>query len=298
LSACGSSGEGAETTPTPTALPTSVVIATPTPTSAPTPTPGDFQYVVQDGDTLQAIADQFGITLEALLEANDLTAESIINIGDVLLIVGSEAPPLSTPRPTVDPAIITDNPAGTGWLIPIEGACLPVDDEQMPNAPREYRNGIHEGVDFFTGFSCVDVPIDLPVHAAKGGEVIRADHDFSPLTQEEVDEYEQRAIDQGFTDAAALDRFRGRQLWIRHDDNTVTRYCHLNRISDVVLPGSQVERGDIVGFTGDTGLPESLTNPGFAIHLHFELRIGDSYLGEGLPPDEVRALYENSFFGE
>lgn len=298
-SACGGSGsEGATSSPSATALassttPAAVASATPVPTA----TPGDFQYVVQEGDTLGGIADQFGITLDALLEANGLTAESLINVGDVLLITGSEAPPLSTPRPTVDPSIIVDNPAGTGWQIPIEGACVPVDDNQMPNSPREYRNGVHEGVDFFTGFACVDVALDTPVHAAKAGRVIRADHDFNPITQAEIDELEARTAQQGYTDPGALDRFRGRQVWIDHGNGFVTRYAHLNGIPDNILPGSQVEQGEVIGYTGDTGTPESVSNPGFEIHLHFELRVGDSFLGAGLSPDEVRALYENAFFG-
>ena len=35
--------------------------------------------------------------------------------------------------------------------------------------------------------------------------------------------------------------------------------------------------------------------PDTEIHLHWELRTGDTFLGQGLPPDEVRALYEGLF---
>jgi murein DD-endopeptidase MepM/ murein hydrolase activator NlpD len=175
---------------------------------------------------------------------------------------------------------------------------MPIDDNQMPNAPREYRYGVHEGVDFFTDFACVDVPLDLPALASKPGLVIRADHEYTPMTQRELDDLLARSAAQGFTDEGALDRFRGRQVWIEHEGGIVTRYAHLNRIPPEILPGSNVEAGQVIGFIGDSGTPEAITNPGFEIHLHFELRIGDSFLGAGLPPEEVRALYENSFFGE
>jgi hypothetical protein len=48
----------------------------------------------------------------------------------------------------------------------------------------------------------------------------------------------------------------------------------------------------VVAFVGDSGTPESLAQSGYNKHLHFEIRVGDSFLGVGLPMGEVRALYE------
>ena len=59
--------------------------------------------------------------------------------------------------------------------------------------------------------------------------------------------------------------------------------------------GDTVHQGDVIAFVGDSGTPESISNPDTEEHLHFELRAGDGYLGQGLPPDEVRALYERLF---
>jgi len=238
---------------------------------------------VEEGDTLGVIADRFGISVETLLSANGLTLESLLNIGQVLHIVGSTVPQPATGGPTIDPVIEIDNPAGTGWLIPVDGACIPTDDNQMPNSPREYRNGVHEGVDFFTDFSCVDVEM---------GTI------YKPLTQSELDNLVAKVTAQGFTDTATLDRFRGRQVWIDHGDGFVTRYAHLEGVSEELLVGANVERGDLIAFIGDSGTPESVTNPGFENHLHFELRIGFSFLGEGESPEVVRALYADAFFGE
>ncbi|HEY5638748.1 MAG TPA: LysM peptidoglycan-binding domain-containing M23 family metallopeptidase [Dehalococcoidia bacterium] len=251
-----------------------------------------------DGDTLGGIADRFDISLETLLSTNGLTADSLLSIGQVLRIVGSTVPRPASAAPTLDPAIEIDNPAGTGWLVPVEGACLPTDDNQMPNAPRDYRFGVHEGVDFFTGFSCVDVELGTPAFASKAGRVVRADHIYKPLTRSELDDLLAKVEEQGYTDTATLDRFRGRQVWIDHGDGFVTRYSHLEDVPEELLVGANVERGDLVGFIGDSGTPEAVTNPGFENHLHFELRIGSSFLGEGEPPEVVRALYTDAFFGE
>ncbi len=55
---------------------------TPTTTSAPTST----THVVVEGDTLSAIADQYGATVEAIMEANDITDASLIFVGQELTI--------------------------------------------------------------------------------------------------------------------------------------------------------------------------------------------------------------------
>ena len=167
----------------------------------------------------------------------------------------------------------------------------------MPNAPREYRAGIHEGIDFYTGYNCVDVPAGSPVIAAKEGTVIRADTGFKEMTPDELNEILTRSQAQGYTDAEALDRFRGRQVWIAHGDGIVTRYCHLSGIPSGIHKGSIVGRGELVGYVGDSGTPEAVTSPGVEIHLHWELRIDDSFLGAGLPSPDVRALYEAVFSG-
>jgi hypothetical protein len=82
--------------PTPLASPTisaapsstagSVTLA-PTPTPAPTATPAPTRrtYVVQEGDTLNGIAQKFGTTVQAIKSANGLTSDTI-NIGQVLII--------------------------------------------------------------------------------------------------------------------------------------------------------------------------------------------------------------------
>ena len=56
--------------------------STPTATPAPTAT----THVVVEGDTLSAIADQYGVTVEAIMEENDISDASLIFVGQELTI--------------------------------------------------------------------------------------------------------------------------------------------------------------------------------------------------------------------
>lgn len=73
-----------EPTSTPTAEPTDTAIPEPTSTTAPTEAPPEpasppvaevRRYVVQEGDTLRAIAEQFDVTVDAIIRYNGLTEE-------------------------------------------------------------------------------------------------------------------------------------------------------------------------------------------------------------------------------
>ena len=55
-------------------------------TPAATPAPTTATHVVVEGDTLSAIADQYGVTLDAIMEANDITDASLIFVGQELTI--------------------------------------------------------------------------------------------------------------------------------------------------------------------------------------------------------------------
>ena len=84
---------GAPPTPLPTIAPTPTPVQTPaptptplvTPTPAPTPVPARI-YVVQQGDTLSAIAATFGVSVEAIVQTNSLASADDIVIGQRLII--------------------------------------------------------------------------------------------------------------------------------------------------------------------------------------------------------------------
>ena len=59
----------------------------------------------------------------------------------------------------------------------------------------------------------------------------------------------------------------GRQVRIAHGDGMVSSYSHMSEYA--VAPGTQVRRGEVIGYVGSSGLS---TGP----HLHFEVRQGGS----------------------
>ena len=177
-----------------------------------------------------------------------------------------------------------------GYLFPIAGGCLPSGDQLMPNADRSYRNGVHEGIDFYESDNCTRIGIGTSVVAARAGRVVRADLSYSDPTSAEMARYLANPNTE-----EALDKFRGRQVWLDHGGGVVTRYAHLEGIAQGISVGSQVQAGQLIGYVGESGTPESLTQPGTEYHLHFEVSVQADYLGKGLAPGEVRALYQRFF---
>lgn len=72
---------------------------TPQPTLTPTPS-GPISYIVEEGDTLFSIAQQFDVTMDALIAANELEDPNTIGAGTELTIPDPEALlPTDTPLP-------------------------------------------------------------------------------------------------------------------------------------------------------------------------------------------------------
>jgi murein DD-endopeptidase MepM/ murein hydrolase activator NlpD len=207
-------------------------------------------------------------------------------VGTVVTAVSSPvAEPTKAPTQTPEQML-----KGFSW--PISGACLPVGDQLMPNAPRTYRKGTHEGVDMYDVDNCASIARGTPVMAAKAGVVVRADLNYVSPTATQM----QALLADPNTDAS-LDAFRGRQVWVKLDDDGyyVNRYAHLDGVAPGITVGTRVQAGQVIAYVGETGTPESISNPGSEYHLHFEMRVGNSYLGAGLPPAEVRRLYTTLF---
>ncbi|MFZ0544232.1 MAG: peptidoglycan DD-metalloendopeptidase family protein [Candidatus Promineifilaceae bacterium] len=166
-------------------------------------------------------------------------------------------------------------------LMPIGGSQITVRDTQMPGAPRHYRLGIHEGADFYWSAG-------TPVRAVAAGTVIRAMTDYQDPTEAIFNSWRAVVNNLGYTTAEAEDFYRGRQVWIQHEDGLISRYVHLSAIDPAIREGVTVEAGQTIGEVGNTGSPASLEGPTVDAHLHFELWLDDHYLGQYLRPIETR----------
>lgn len=83
------------------ATPTVVLV----PTILPQATAGPPVHIVQQGDTLNSIAPQYGVTAAEIAQANGITLNTILRLGQHLIIPGQEpsAAPAATTEPTGAP---------------------------------------------------------------------------------------------------------------------------------------------------------------------------------------------------
>lgn len=179
-----------------------------------------------------------------------------------------------------DPAVPVPAPKLLGYRLPVD-APLVLSPWLLPGAARGYRAGIHEGID-------LSAPYGMPVRAARGGVVVRIDRDYLEWSYGERVSALATAVRAGATPVDVLDRIRGRQVWLDHGDGVVTRYAHLSAVAELGV-GDRVDAGAVIGAVGVSGFPEG------GPHLHFEVRFGDGYLGEGLSFEDVRYLVARLF---
>lgn len=104
----------------------------------------------------------------------------------------------------------------------------------------------HKGVDFAA-------PVGTPIYAPADGSILKAGLDSAGLND-------------GF----------GRMLIINHGNGLHTWYGHLNAWGEDISNGVSVEKGDLVAYSGNTGIS---SGP----HLHYEIRI-DGMPGEAINP--------------
>lgn len=198
------------------------------------------------------------------------------------------ADPANTARVQLDHSIGSSpgqgrgiSPVVRGLLLPIEGAEITTAPELLPNSPREYRAGWHEGIDFAADRG-------TPVRAAAAGTVVRIDREFVDWDPAQQAAALEAALTLGYTPDETLDRIRGRQVWIDHGRHVVTRYAHLDAVADLFV-GQTVTRGQTIGAVGSSGFEEG------GPHLHFEVRVGDNYLGDWLEGEELMRVLNRSF---
>jgi murein DD-endopeptidase MepM/ murein hydrolase activator NlpD len=198
------------------------------------------------------------------------------------------ADPSNTTRVELDHAIGSSpsqgrgiSPVVRGLLLPIEGVDVTSAPELLPNSPREYRAGWHEGIDFAADRG-------TPVRAAAAGRVVRVDREFVDWDPAQQTAALEAALALGYTPDETLDRIRGRQVWIDHGRHVVTRYAHLDAVADLFV-GQTVTRGEVIGAVGSSGFEEG------GPHLHFEIRVGEGYLGDWLEGEELVRVLTRSF---
>jgi len=173
---------------------------------------------------------------------------------------------------------------------PIAGARINMTDGQLPGAPRAYRNGTHEGTDYYNGFSGTPIARGTPILAAADGIVVRIDHTYIEMTRAERDEYHRISAASLTTPEDILDKYRGRQIWLEHSGKVITRYAHLDTVKDDLAVGDSVTAGQQIATVGNSGTGPAITGANTEMHLHFEIWLNGYYLGQGLSAADTRTI--------
>jgi murein DD-endopeptidase MepM/ murein hydrolase activator NlpD len=202
---------------------------------------------VRSGDTLESIADRYGVESDDILIENGIEDPNLV-VGQVLVVPGAAGKGIATPKPkppkVIKTATTTTKPRSGGGS---SGGHV--------STPRTYNGGsmvwpVVGGGNYISqyyhyGHYGLDIAADYGsrVRAGAGGTVIFA----------------------GWKSNGG-----GYQVWIAHGSGLFTTYNHMSGVS--VGRGEQVGRGQQVGRVGQSG---NATGP----HLHFEVWKGPIWDG-------------------
>jgi len=94
----------------------------------------------------------------------------------------------------------------------------------------------------------IDFQLEIgePIHAARAGKVIKVIDRFKESGGEDY-------------------RHKANRVLVLHEDGTIASYVHLNYEGVVVNEGEMVEKGQLIGYSGNTGFTRGP-------HLHFVVR--------------------------
>ena len=194
----------------------------------------DDVYYVKSGDTISSIAMKFGINTKQLIELNQIVNPSLIYVGQELKIVENK---LSKSDKINNTVLAKESDRDGNALDDIDKSTVSVPQFRWPVLGRVINN---YGAEVY-------------------GRVNNGVYISAPLGSEI------RASERGVVTFVGTEDYFGDLIIIKHLDNWVSSYAHLDKSN--VLIGDKIEKGDIIGTVGASGIIESP-------QLYFELRRG------------------------
>ena len=245
------------------------------------PSRAAIRYVVNDGDTLDTIAQAFGIPMRDVLWSNPgvklpLKAGQTLAVppqpGVVVVVKAGETAQSLASTYGADPTIVLGfNDIRAADLKPGMALVIPVDPETSPNLPNglpadPIRPGVFVcpilGAPIIQKFGPTSFALEPPyggyAHFHTGLDIL-ADYG-TPIN----------AAAGGRVTATGMADYFGIRVEVTDSYGMVEIYAHMQDVS--VAVGQEVQQGQLVGHVGSTGLS-------IGAHLHLQLEVG------GVPTD-------------
>lgn len=234
------------------------------------------EYIVEDGDTISAIAEKFGVDTNTILWENNLGPRDYIRKGDKLIIL-----PINGIRHTikegdtlnkiafrydieVDKIMEVNQLTDTSILSQGDKIMIP---DAAPIAPVKTKkeSPIKRLKDIFTP-PPAKIPAGTqfvwPTTGHRINQYFSWRHKGIDIDGDQTDPI--LAADDGVVikTGSGWSGGYGNYVKINHGNGLITLYAHMSKIS--VSPGDVVQKGDRLGFMGTTGRSTG-------VHLHFEV---------------------------
>lgn len=255
------------------------------PTSA-LPNRKPIRYTVRAGDTLDGIAQSFGLALRDVTWSNPglrqpLKAGQVLELppvpGAVVVVKPGDSPASLASRFGVDETTILGfNDIGPSQLTSGMTLVVPIDPNTSPNL----RNGLPadpldpgqfacpiQGAPIIQKFGPTSFAVELPYD---GYPHFHTGYDILAGYGTPID-----AAAGGTVTAAGYADYFGIRVEITDSYGLVEIYAHMQSVN--VSVGDQVQQGRLIGLVGSTGLS-------IGAHLHFQLEVG------GVPTDPGKLI--------
>ena len=183
--------------------------------------------------------------------------------------------------------------------LPCYDVPVPKRTMRLPNAPRNYRNGTHRGIDFFANWG-------TPVRSVADGVVIRSDRYYKEVSADFRENLLKSTTKVGHTPSDIFNNvLLGKSVFLDHGFSlipgfrTISIYAHLSHIEESVIPGAVIKEGELLGKSGNTGMKESTIGSKSGSHLHWEMILQrnekEIYLGKGMSNPELYHMLKRIF---
>jgi len=190
-------------------------------------------HMVEKGETIASIAKKYNAKKDEVISYNDLSSEGTVYIGDVLIIPNGTMPKQTVPTTTTNSSSYAQiTLTNSYFMVPTVGLV-------SQGAHYSYSSN---GKAYYTAID-ISNAIGTPVVAAAEGVVQIAKNRWP----------------------------YGNYITILHPNGVVTLYAHLSFFGKGIDAGTNVSKGQVIGYMGNTGRTVRASG-GTGSHLHFETR--------------------------